>query len=61
MADRVLSLTERGIFDEVKAAYEYCNYDITKQSMKIIGCPEIVQYLKGEITYEATFSGNGTS
>ncbi len=54
--DRVLNLTERGLFAEVKAAYEYCNYDVTKQSMKIIGCPEIIQYLKGEISYEATLS-----
>ncbi|WP_338966093.1 MULTISPECIES: tRNA (adenosine(37)-N6)-dimethylallyltransferase MiaA [unclassified Spiroplasma] len=56
LADRVLTLTERGLFAEVKAAYEYCNYDVTKQSMKIIGCPEIIQYLKGEISYKAALA-----
>ncbi|WHQ37560.1 tRNA (adenosine(37)-N6)-dimethylallyltransferase MiaA [Spiroplasma sp. SV19] len=54
--ERVQSLTERGLFAEVKTAYEYCNYDVTKQSMKIIGCPEIIQYLKGEVSYEATLA-----
>ncbi|WP_338955771.1 tRNA (adenosine(37)-N6)-dimethylallyltransferase MiaA [Spiroplasma endosymbiont of Polydrusus cervinus] len=52
--DRVLQLIARGLFAEVTAAYEYCDYDLTKQSMKIIGCPEIVRYLNGELSYEAT-------
>ncbi|AHF57764.1 tRNA (adenosine(37)-N6)-dimethylallyltransferase MiaA [Spiroplasma eriocheiris] len=49
---RVAKLTARGLFAEVAAAYEYCHFDETKQSMKIIGCKEIIAYLKGEITYQ---------
>jgi len=56
LSERVLRLTERGLFAEVEAAYKYCNYDSTKQSMKIIGCPEIIRYLKGELSYDATLA-----
>ncbi|WP_368486551.1 tRNA (adenosine(37)-N6)-dimethylallyltransferase MiaA [Spiroplasma sp. DGKH1] len=51
IATRVDKLTARGLFAEVAAAYEYCHFDETKQSMKIIGCKEIIAYLKGQITY----------
>ncbi|MFJ1522463.1 tRNA (adenosine(37)-N6)-dimethylallyltransferase MiaA [Spiroplasma sp. ald] len=56
LSERVLRLTERGLFVEVETAYKYCNYDSAKQSMKIIGCPEIIRYLKGELSYDATLA-----
>ncbi|WP_338989284.1 isopentenyl transferase family protein [Spiroplasma endosymbiont of Seladonia tumulorum] len=56
LSERVLRLTERGLFAEIEAAYKYCNYDSAKQSMKIIGCPEIIRYLKGELSYDATLA-----
>lgn len=56
LSERVLRLTDRGLFYEVEEAYKYCNYDSTKQSMKIIGCPEIIRYLKGGLSYDATLA-----
>ncbi|AGM26199.1 tRNA delta(2)-isopentenylpyrophosphate transferase [Spiroplasma syrphidicola EA-1] len=50
IAERVLALTARGLFAEVAEAYQQCHQSLAYQSMHIIGCREIVSFLKGEIS-----------
>ncbi|AHI53037.1 tRNA (adenosine(37)-N6)-dimethylallyltransferase MiaA [Spiroplasma culicicola] len=54
--ERVLQLTDRGLFDEIKKAYEDNNFNASAQALKCIGGPEIIQYLKQEIDYDQTIA-----
>ncbi|AGM25140.1 tRNA (adenosine(37)-N6)-dimethylallyltransferase MiaA [Spiroplasma chrysopicola] len=50
IAERVLALTARGLFAEVAQAYQQCHQSLEYQSMHIIGCREIVSFLKEDIS-----------
>ncbi|ASP28110.1 tRNA delta(2)-isopentenylpyrophosphate transferase [Spiroplasma corruscae] len=51
--NRVLDLVNRGLIQEIELAYKMCEYNESSQSLKCIGGPEIISYLKGKITYES--------
>ncbi|WP_342258402.1 tRNA (adenosine(37)-N6)-dimethylallyltransferase MiaA [Spiroplasma endosymbiont of Dioctria linearis] len=50
--NRVLSLIEKGLFEEIQLAYKANNFDKRAQSLKCIGGPEIIKYFEKEIDYE---------
>ncbi|AGR41039.1 tRNA (adenosine(37)-N6)-dimethylallyltransferase MiaA [Spiroplasma taiwanense] len=50
--NRVLQLTDRGLFDEIRSAYIKNNFNKSAQALKCIGGPEIIKFIEKEIDYE---------
>ncbi|WP_338985554.1 tRNA (adenosine(37)-N6)-dimethylallyltransferase MiaA [Spiroplasma endosymbiont of Diplazon laetatorius] len=50
--NRVLTLTDRGLFKEIEDAWKANDYNKKAQSLKCIGGPEIIKYLEKEISYD---------
>ncbi|QEH61738.1 tRNA delta(2)-isopentenylpyrophosphate transferase [Spiroplasma chinense] len=53
---RVLKLTDKGLFSEIEKAWLDNKKNEKAQALRCIGGPEIISYLKGEVDYETTIS-----
>lgn len=49
---RVLRLTEKGLFSEIESAWIANEYNASKPALRCIGGPEIISFLKNDMTYE---------